>query len=130
MKTKKQNEDKEGNFIEAILRSVPRRLRIPPCVIFKRLFCPPRAWRLGKSLLVGRLRSAQLRVIDPTVSRSHCVLWRRQAPRTKAGWFLADLGSRNGTWLNGTRIARATRLQHGDFFQIGRTNFFIVLLRS
>jgi len=36
---------------------------------------------------------------DPTASHLHAVL-----ERFAAGWCVTDLGSSNGTWLNGTRI--------------------------
>ena len=36
-------------------------------------------------------------------------------------WYLEDLGSTNGTWLNGRRIFSAQRLKKGDKVKIGRT---------
>jgi pSer/pThr/pTyr-binding forkhead associated (FHA) protein len=53
---------------------------------------------------------------DPTVSRLHAVL--EQFP---AGWCVTDLGSSNGTFLNGERIWAQQRLRHGDEVRIGRT---------
>jgi len=46
---------------------------------------------------------------DPTASHLHAVL-----ERFAAGWCVTDLGSSNGTWLNGTRIWSAQRVRHGD----------------
>ena len=46
---------------------------------------------------------------DPTVSRLHAVL-----ERFPAGWCVTDLGSSNGTFLNGERIWAPQRLRHGD----------------
>jgi pSer/pThr/pTyr-binding forkhead associated (FHA) protein len=53
---------------------------------------------------------------DPTVSRLHAVL--EEFP---AGWCVTDLGSSNGTYLNGERIWAQQRLRHGDEIRIGRT---------
>jgi DNA-binding CsgD family transcriptional regulator len=53
---------------------------------------------------------------DPTVSRLHAVL-----ERFAAGWCVTDLGSSNGTFLNGERIWAQQRLRHGDEVRVGRT---------
>ena len=53
---------------------------------------------------------------DPTVSRLHAVL--EEFP---AGWCVTDLGSSNGTFLNGERIWAQRRLRHGDEVRVGRT---------
>ena len=54
-----------------------------------------------------------LELPSPILSRVHARL--RRAP---AGWALEDAGSRNGTYVNGQRIARAD-LQPGDLVEIG-----------
>ena len=41
-------------------------------------------------------------------------------------WYVEDLGSTNGTWLNGRRIAAAQRLKKGDKVKIGRTVVAVV----
>jgi hypothetical protein len=53
---------------------------------------------------------------DPTASHLHAVL-----ERFPAGWCVADLGSSNGTWLNGERIWAAQRLRHGDEIRVGQS---------
>jgi pSer/pThr/pTyr-binding forkhead associated (FHA) protein len=53
---------------------------------------------------------------DPTASHLHAVL-----ERFPAGWCVADLGSSNGTWLNGARIWSPQRLRHGDEIRVGQT---------
>jgi ATP/maltotriose-dependent transcriptional regulator MalT len=53
---------------------------------------------------------------DPTVSRLHVIL-----ERFAAGWCVTDVGSSNGTFLNGERIWAQQRLRHGDEVRIGRT---------
>jgi pSer/pThr/pTyr-binding forkhead associated (FHA) protein len=41
-------------------------------------------------------------------------------------WYLEDLGSTNGTWLNGRRIHAAQRLKRGDKILIGHTAMTVV----
>lgn len=53
---------------------------------------------------------------DPTISRLHAVL-----ERFAAGWCVTDLGSSNGTYLNGERIWGQHRVRHGDEVRVGRT---------
>jgi DNA-binding CsgD family transcriptional regulator len=53
---------------------------------------------------------------DPTVSRLHAVL-----EQFDAGWCVTDLGSSNGTTVNGDRIIAQHRLRHGDEVRVGRT---------
>jgi two-component system cell cycle response regulator len=67
--------------------------------------------------LIGRAQEAQLRIIDDGVSRQHA----RIKFDTGGNLYVCDLASRNGTYVNGKRIAEPTRLQAGDKVQIGRT---------
>jgi pSer/pThr/pTyr-binding forkhead associated (FHA) protein len=41
-------------------------------------------------------------------------------------WYVEDLGSTNGTWLNGRRIYASQRLRKGDKIKIGRTVMTVV----
>jgi pSer/pThr/pTyr-binding forkhead associated (FHA) protein len=69
------------------------------------------------ALVLGR-QAADLLIDDPEVSRSHAAL--RPAGD---GLELEDLGSLNGTWVNGTRIQGPVRLEPGDRVQLGDTLF-------
>jgi pSer/pThr/pTyr-binding forkhead associated (FHA) protein len=53
---------------------------------------------------------------DPTASHLHAVL-----ERFAAGWCVTDLGSSNGTWVNGERIWSSRRLRNGDEIRVGQT---------
>ena len=68
----------------------------------------------GAALSIGTAADNALVLGDPTVSRYHLEL-----RRTAGGVQIADLGSRNGTWVGGMRVERATvpagtRLKLGD----------------
>src|SRR5262245_20103742 len=68
------------------------------------------------SLDVGRSQTCQLRIDHSSVSRRH-VVWHAGEPDA-----IEDLGSSNGTRLNGRRIAASTRVpaRPGDTIEIGR----------
>lgn len=55
---------------------------------------------------------------DRKVSRVHAVL-----ELIAARWFIRDLGSRNGTYVNGERILVERPLRHGDEIRVGATRF-------
>ncbi len=71
----------------------------------------------GKTVLVGRAVTSDLAVYDPTVSRKHAEL-----SSTPGGLFVKDLGSSNGTFVNGNRIAEAT-VSPGDSITFGKIEF-------
>ncbi|MFH1419793.1 MAG: ATP-binding protein [Planctomycetota bacterium] len=66
-------------------------------------------------VLLGRA-SDLLPLTDYTVSRRHAEL-----RRTGRGWRIEDIKSANGTYLNGKRLERPTRLKHGDQIKMGST---------
>ena len=65
--------------------------------------------------LVGR-ESRQLPLTDNTVSRRHCELIPENGE-----WVLKDLGSSNGSYVNGVRIVGRQGLKLGDQIRVGRT---------
>ncbi|MFO7898350.1 MAG: protein kinase [Planctomycetota bacterium] len=71
----------------------------------------------GKPFTIGRESSAACRVPDLRMSRMHCEV-------TVSGGvaIVTDLGSMNGTYVNGKRIA-STALKDGDVIQAGYTTF-------
>jgi len=65
-------------------------------------------------LVIGRGRSADLVIAEPTISRAHAAIGYEAT-----GFYLQDLGSTNGTMVNGARIDRQP-LKPGDQIQMGR----------
>ena len=53
-------------------------------------------------VVIGRSRESSLYVPHDTVSRRHCVVW-----RDDAGFHVCDLGSTNGTRVNGAMVQEA-----------------------
>lgn len=72
----------------------------------------------GTSLRVGRTAKSALYIKDPTISEAHAeVAWREGA------WALRDLGSSNGTALNGRDLEEGAwaPLKDGDVLRLGTT---------
>jgi len=67
-------------------------------------------------LRIGRSEGCDLTLPDPTVSRLHAVVRRRQDR-----WFITDRGARHGTYLNDVRleVSEPTLLASGDHLRIG-----------
>lgn len=63
---------------------------------------------------IGRSPDSDVFLDDVTVSRNHAVIVRR-----RDGFYIDDLGSLNGTYVNRRRID-SHRLAHGDELQIGK----------
>jgi pSer/pThr/pTyr-binding forkhead associated (FHA) protein len=69
--------------------------------------------------VIGRRRDCDLYIPLMAVSRKHCQLIQNQDSLK-----VRDLGSRNGTYLNGERVEEATA-KPGDYVQIGPLTFLI-----
>jgi adenylate cyclase len=71
------------------------------------------AWRLG------RASDSQIRLPGELVSRQHALVQRME----NGEYCLFDLGSRNGTFLNGTRVTIPVPLNDGDRISLGDFHF-------
>jgi hypothetical protein len=69
-------------------------------------------------LSIGRAAGSVLRLNHFTVSRAHA-----QLRATHGGWMLRDLGSSNGTWVNGRRVTGTAPVRPGDHVQFGQVGF-------
>ena len=78
--------------------------------------CVDRDW-----LVIGRGRSADFVLAEPTISRSHAAIG-----YDADGFFVQDLGSTNGTLVNGAKAPRAL-LKHRDLIQMGKLTLGVVL---
>jgi hypothetical protein len=79
---------------------------------------PGSSFDLFGGLLMGRDKPAEVIIEDPFASARHARIVAR-GPYN----FLEDLGSTNGTYLNGSRVDTPQRLAPGDKITIGDTEF-------
>ena len=91
----------------------PRRVPSP-------LYFPPAAAPVGRRYTIGRDSRCDLLIQDTTVSR-----WHARLERAAGQWLLTDLGSTNGTRLNGWRIGQPVPVRAGDLVTFG-TALFVV----
>ncbi|MEB3355641.1 MAG: FHA domain-containing protein [Synechococcales bacterium] len=80
----------------------------------------------ASSWLIGRSSGCAVALGDRSASRRHAVI----GHHPHDGFFIADVGSRNGTWVNRKRLSVRQRriLNDGDLLQLGniRIEFFVV----
>jgi pSer/pThr/pTyr-binding forkhead associated (FHA) protein len=73
-----------------------------------------KTYRFGRRTLVGRAHSADLRLADPQVSRLHARIEIRDD-----GVYVEDLGSRNGTRVDGANVVGSRCLRVDEEIEIG-----------
>jgi FHA domain-containing protein/uncharacterized protein DUF1707 len=89
-----------------------RRAHGPPPLLLPRV---PR-----QRYTIGREWACDLAIPHPTVSR-----WHADLRPGAGGWWLADLGSLNGTRLNGWRITERVLVRPGDVVSFGTATFVL-----
>lgn len=67
-------------------------------------------------VIIGRAAATQLRIDEDNVSRRHA-----RITRVDSAYFIDDLNSTNGTYLNGYRLKTTRKLCQGDLIGIGKT---------
>ncbi len=78
---------------------------------------PNQVYELNRDMMtIGRDVNNEITVNDPEVSRHHCRL-----TRGPSGYTIEDLGSTNGTFVNGRRLTGAQPLNPGDLIGLGET---------
>lgn len=69
---------------------------------------------VGNEATIGRGQGCQVQLPDSMVSQLHARLF-----RDNKGLHVEDLGSTNGTYLNGRKVGAAARLKKGDRIRVG-----------
>jgi pSer/pThr/pTyr-binding forkhead associated (FHA) protein len=75
----------------------------------------------NREIIIGRDDDCQIRLATSDVSRRHCSI-----QLTKDGLSIKDLGSRNGTIVNGKLISETTEVKIGDTIELGPMLFEVV----
>ena len=84
-------------------------------VLVLTLGTPPTTFNVVKtSATLGRGQENSIRLDDLSVSRRHARIAYRQG-----GYWLSDLGSMGGTWVDGTRLNAPRRIAFGEVIDIG-----------
>ncbi len=84
--------------------------------VYSPLFSPFRQQLEGSNVSIGRASDCTIPIKDRYLSRKHA-----EIVADRGGWVLKDLGSANGTYLNGSRVERELKLQTGDRIRLGDT---------
>ena len=74
---------------------------------------------VSHELVIGR-ENVDVEIDDAELSRRHVAV-----RPTEGGLEVEDLGSRNGTRVDGTRIDGPTRIRHGAVLSVGMTTFTV-----
>ncbi len=69
----------------------------------------------GNTITIGRTTEADIVLDNPSVSRIHAVVELDNGEN-----YITDIGSTNGTWVNGQRISSRTRIAGKDQVMIGK----------
>ena len=101
-----------GEELTGLTADIPRQ-RVEPRRWFRRRPAGLLEGAVGGRLMLGRSSDCQLVFADDTVSRRHAELC-----LVEGRWMLRDLGSSNGTWVNGRRVMEA-EVAPGDELQLG-----------
>lgn len=73
-------------------------------------------FEVGDVVVMGRSDETDVVLNDPYASDFHLRLVSQES-----GMVLHDLGSTNGTYVNGRRVSAPTELKRGDTIQVGKT---------
>jgi transcriptional regulator with GAF, ATPase, and Fis domain len=117
---------KEQTITETGLDVAPRSQGARPTpgvvAVFQRTARPLVAHRVLRERRIGRDESADIGMEDPALSRFHA-----QLVPTPNGFMVTDLGSRNGTSVDGVRLAgEAVLAAFGSTIRLGRTLLLVV----
>lgn len=77
----------------------------------------------GPQFVIGRAAGCNLRPQSDAISRQHCAIFNKDERI-----IVKDLGSRNGTVLNGEKLSKPEELRTGDELQVGPLHFQVVLI--
>ena len=121
---------KTHDELAAVTEDLPRHRRLWDALVDRLwrerapLELRPPEMHSGETRVLGRSYDCDYAIADPTVSNRHAEL-----VRVRDGWMIRDLGSRNGTRVNGW-LAKEERLRPGDTITLGATTLVFQPLAS
>jgi two-component system, NtrC family, sensor kinase len=83
-------------------------------IVLRAVADPSVHWVVRERAEIGRLRELDVSLQDASISKLHAIV-----ERVGSGYVVADLGSKNGTRLNGIRVEGTRELTPGDRLQFG-----------
>jgi len=78
-------------------------------------------YTIDKRITLGRQPDNEIYIKDPYVSKNHFII-----AEDEGEYFIEDLHSANGTFINNERIEDVVSLENGDIIQIGKIEFLFV----
>lgn len=93
-----------------------RRKGAPRTVVVHEPNVDPRAYPLREEIVVGRDDTCDVPLQDTYCSQLHARLFARDGT-----WFVEDLGSTNGTYLNRMKVTGPSPIADGDEVRVGKT---------
>ncbi|RBP36168.1 FHA domain protein [Garciella nitratireducens] len=79
------------------------------------------SYSIPSSVSIGRSNKNDIIIKDPFISKNHAIIEKKHNE-----YYIEDLNSSNGTFVNNEQIFNPIRLQHGDTITIGQVNFIFV----
>ncbi|MGZ8631346.1 MAG: FHA domain-containing protein [Actinomycetota bacterium] len=88
----------------------------PSAVVIHTEGAKPRTVAVSGNMVMGRAPECELALDDTFVSQQHARLFAKNG-----SWYVEDLGSTNGTFVNDQRLASPAMVQPGDRVRVGTT---------
>lgn len=88
----------------------------PSAVVIHSEGSKPRTVPVSGNMVMGRAEECELALDDTFVSQQHARLFAKNG-----SWYVEDLGSTNGTFVNDQRLAAPAMVQPGDRVRVGTT---------
>lgn len=79
------------------------------------------SYPVGTDLTLGRQKDNLIQIKDPYISKKHFKI-----VKDEDEYFLEDLNSSNGTYLNGGKVLDVIKLRKGDIIKVGELEFIFI----
>ncbi|SJZ85687.1 FHA domain protein [Garciella nitratireducens DSM 15102] len=104
---------KRSSMGSTYLKLINRRDELP--------FKVEESYSIPSSVSIGRSNKNDIIIKDPFISKNHAIIEKKHNE-----YYIEDLNSSNGTFVNNEQIFNPIRLQHGDTITIGQVSFIFV----